>query len=63
MVELGSRSDNKQASIEICSLVGSDSGAGNASSLQYSSLGNPIVRRAWQAAVHRVTKSRHTEVG
>ena len=62
MVELGSRSDNKQAFIETCPLVGSGSGAGNASSLQYS-LGNPVVRRAWRAAVHRVTKSRHTEVG
>ena len=58
MVELGSRSD-KQASIETCPLVGSDCGAGNGNPLQYSCLGNPIIRGAWQATIHRVAKSRH----
>ena len=32
-------------------------GEGNGSSLQYSCLGNPIDRKAWQAIVHGVTKS------
>ena len=33
-------------------------GEGNGSSLQYSCLGNPMDRRARQATVHRVPKSR-----
>ena len=32
-------------------------GAGNGSPLQYSYLGNPKDREAWQATVHGVTKS------
>ena len=32
-------------------------GEGNGNSLQYSCLGNPIDRGAWQATVHGVTKS------
>ena len=32
-------------------------GEGNGYPLQYSCLGNPMDRRAWQAAVHGVTKS------
>ena len=32
-------------------------GGGNGSSLQYSCLGNPMDRGAWQAPVHRVAKS------
>ena len=32
-------------------------GEGNGSPLQYSCLENPMDRGAWQAAVHRVTKS------
>ena len=34
-------------------------GEGNGNPLQYSCLGNPTDRRAWQATVHRVAKSRH----
>jgi len=33
-------------------------GGGNDNPLQYSCLGNPKVRGAWQATVHGVTKSR-----
>ena len=36
-------------------------GEGNGNPLQYSCLGNPIGRGAWQATVHGVTKSQ-TEV-
>ena len=32
-------------------------GAGHSNPLQYSCLENPMDRRAWQATVHRVTKS------
>ena len=32
-------------------------GKGNGNSLQYSSLENPMDREAWQATVHKVTKS------
>ena len=32
-------------------------GEGNGNPLQYSCLGNPMDRGAWQATVHRVTKS------
>ena len=32
-------------------------GGGNGSPLQYSCLGNPMDRGAWQATVHGVTKS------
>ena len=43
-------------------------GEGNSNTLQYSCLGNPMDRRAWQAAVHEVAKSQtwlstHTQVG
>ena len=33
-------------------------GEGHGDALQYSCLENPMERGAWQAAVHRVTKSR-----
>ena len=33
-------------------------GEGNGNPLQYSCLENPMDRGAWQATVHRVTKSR-----
>ena len=36
---------------------GKSPGGGNGNPLQYSSLGNPMDRRAWQVAVCRVTKS------
>ena len=32
-------------------------GASDGNPLQYSCLGNPMVRGAWRAAVHRITKS------
>ena len=36
--------------------AGRSPGEGNGSPLQYSCLGNPMNRGAWQARVHRVTK-------
>ena len=36
--------------------LGRSPGAGNGKPLQYSCLGNPMDRGAWQAAVHGVTK-------
>ena len=38
--------------------LGRSSGGGNGSPLQYSCLGNPMDRGAWQATVHEVRKSR-----
>ena len=35
---------------------GRSPGGGNGNTLQYSCLGNPMDRGAWQAAVHGVTK-------
>ena len=35
-------------------------GEGNGNPLQYSCLGNPMEREAWQAAVHGVTKELDT---
>ena len=32
-------------------------GSGRGNSLQYSCLGNPMDRGAWEATVHRITKS------
>ena len=37
---------------------GRSPGGGNVNPLQYSCLGNPMDRGAWQATVHRVPKSR-----
>ena len=37
--------------------LGRAPGEGNGNSLQYFSLGNPMVREAWWAAVHGITKS------
>ena len=36
---------------------GRSPGKGNGNLLQYSCLGNPMDRRAWQVAIHGVTKS------
>ena len=36
---------------------GRSPGEGNGNPLQYSCLGNPVDRGAWQATVHEVTKS------
>jgi len=38
---------------------GRSPGEGNGNPLQYSCLGNPMDRGAWQAIVHRVAKVRH----
>ena len=38
---------------------GRSPGEGNGNPLQYSCLGNPMDRGAWQATVHGVTNSRH----
>ena len=37
--------------------LGRSSGEGHGNLLQYSCLENPMDRRAWQAAVHGITKS------
>ena len=37
--------------------LGKSSGVGNDNPLQYSCLGNPMNRGAWQATIHGVTKS------
>ena len=41
---------------------GRSAGEGNGNPFQYSCLGNPMDRGAWQATVHRVTGSDMTEV-
>ena len=40
---------------------GRSPGEGNSNPLQYSCLGNPMERGAWQATVHRVAESDATE--
>ena len=40
---------------------GRSPGEGNGNPLQYSCLGNPMERHAWQATVHGVAKSYMTE--
>ena len=44
---------------DVCSIPGSGKfpGEGNGNPLQYSCLGNPMDRGAWQASVHGVVKS------
>ena len=44
---------------DVCSLpgLGRSPKEGNGSPLQYSGLENPMDRGAWQATVHRITKS------
>ena len=37
--------------------LGRSSGEGHGNLLQYSCLENPMDRRAWQAAIHGITKS------
>ena len=41
--------------------LGRSSGEGNGNPLQYSCLGNPMDRGAWQATIHVVTESDMTE--
>ena len=43
---------------DVCSIPGSGKfpGEGNGNPLQYSCLGNPMDRGAWQASVHGVAK-------
>ena len=38
-------------------VLGRSHGVGNSHPLQYTCLGNPIDREAWQVVVHEVTKS------
>ena len=40
---------------------GRSSGGGNGNPLQYSCLGNPIDRAAWEATIHGVAKSQQTQ--
>ena len=44
------------------SILGRSPREGNGNPLQYSSLGNPMDGEAWQAIVHRVTKSPTTAI-
>ena len=41
---------------------GRSNGGGSGNPLQYSCLGNPMDRGAWQATVHRITELDTTEV-
>ena len=43
--------------VGLISGLGRSPGEGNGNPLQYSCLGNPMDRRAWQATVHGITKS------
>ena len=43
--------------VESLGQEGRSPGEGNSYSLQYSCLGNPVDRGAWQATAHRVAKS------
>ena len=57
----GSVLKNPLANAEDLGLIpglGRPPGEGNGNPLQYSCLGNPTDRGAWQDTVHRVTKSR-----
>ena len=51
--------DNARDIREVSSIpgLGKSPGGGHGNPLQYSCLGNPMDRGAWQATVHRVTKS------
>ena len=42
--------------------LGKAPGGGHGNPLQYSCLGNPMYRGAWQATVHRATRVRHNLV-
>jgi len=56
----GKESPAMQETQEIRGLIpglGRSPGGGNGNTLQYSCLGNPMGRRVWWAAVHRVAKS------
>ena len=55
-------SDGKESAFNVGDLgsipeVGRPPGGGNGNPLQYSCLGNPMERGAWQATVYAVTKS------
>ena len=51
--------DNARDIREVSSIpgLGKSPGGGHGNPLQYSCLGNPMDRGAWQATVHRVAKS------
>ena len=54
----GSAVKNPPANADVGSIPGSgrSPGEGNSNPLQYSCLGNPTARGAWQATVHGVSK-------
>ena len=43
--------------VDLIPVLGRSAGEGNGNPLQYSCLGNPMDKRAWQAMVHVVAKS------
>ena len=62
-VDFPGGSDNKESACNVGDLglipgLGRSPGEGNDNPLQYSCLENPMDRRAWQATVHVVIKSR-----
>ena len=46
--------------VDLIPRLGRSPGEGNGNPLQYSYLGNPIVRGVWQATVHGVAKESDT---
>jgi len=57
-------SDSKESACNVKGLgsipgLGRSPGEGNENPLQYSFLGNPMDRGAWQATFHEITKSQH----
>ena len=53
----GKESDCNAGDLGLIPGLGRSPGGGNDNLLQYSCLENPMVRGAWQATVHGVTKS------
>ena len=53
----GKESDCSAGDLGLIPGLGRSPGGGNDNLLQYSCLENPMVRGAWQATVHGVTKS------
>ena len=48
-----------EGEVGLISGSGRSSGEGNGNTLQYSCLGNPMDRGAWQATIHGVTRAGH----
>ena len=57
MVENPPFNAGKARDVGLISVLGRSPGVGNGNPLQYSCLENSTDRGAWQATVHRVTKS------